>query len=226
MSSASDDSGRDSPAPNAPEPEGLTPGSAAAGIAGMERAFLRLTFWQTVLSLAGVFVGAVALYAALNESQAVRQQTAAAVWPYVQVMINDTDDGTDAYFALAVENVGVGPARMRGMQLSFGDEAVLSWDAAALELLGESMRVGVDFGRSSVSNRVIAPGESVVAFHTSDVRLARAMQTAVQSGDVRLDYCFCSIFDQCWLSGVPAVDSASPQSVESCPDFAAGAFRD
>jgi hypothetical protein len=51
----------------------------------VERAFLRLTFWQTLLSLVGVFVGAVALYAALTESQ--RRATSRppqTVWPYLQ----------------------------------------------------------------------------------------------------------------------------------------------
>ena len=77
------------------EPPQAPPGDVgtSARIAGIERSFLRLTFWQTLLSLAGVFTGAVALYAALNESQAVRQQTAATVWPYVQYTINDFDDG-------------------------------------------------------------------------------------------------------------------------------------
>jgi len=37
-------------------------------MAQIERTFLRLTFWQTILSLAGVFTGAVALYAALSQS--------------------------------------------------------------------------------------------------------------------------------------------------------------
>ena len=47
---------------------------------GTERAFVRLTFWQTVLSLVGVFIAVIALYAALAESDAARKQIAAAVW--------------------------------------------------------------------------------------------------------------------------------------------------
>ncbi|AQA17321.1 hypothetical protein BST95_02850 [Halioglobus japonicus] len=57
------------------------PETCTSTIAQIERTFLRLTFWQTTLSLAGFFTGAAALHAALNESQAVRQQTAASVWP-------------------------------------------------------------------------------------------------------------------------------------------------
>ncbi|MEO1324887.1 MAG: hypothetical protein AAFV59_17995 [Pseudomonadota bacterium] len=79
----SSDAPQDSQSEDAPAPE-------VKGIAQIEQTFLRLTFWQTILSLAGVFTGAVALYAALNESRAVRDQTAASVWPYVQIMIYDT----------------------------------------------------------------------------------------------------------------------------------------
>ncbi len=56
---------------------------SAPMLSRVERIFVRLTFWQTVLSVAGVFIAIVALYAALIESAAVRQQTAAAVWPFV-----------------------------------------------------------------------------------------------------------------------------------------------
>lgn len=217
---SSDSENVDEPAEDSPPPE-------ASGIANIERTFLRLTFWQTLLSLAGVFTGAVALYAALNESQAVRDQTAASVWPYVQIIINDTDDGSSARFALSLENVGVGPARMRGMELRLNGEVVSSWDEATSRLLNESMQVGVDFGRSSVAKRVIGPGEGIVAFQTNHRELSLAMQEAVYGGNTSLRYCYCSIFDQCWLGSLSSdSESAGPVLVEACPDFGETAFLD
>ncbi len=208
-------------APTLPEQTG------SAGLAHIERTFLRLTFWQTLLSLAGVFTGAVALYAALNESAAVREQTAASVWPYVQFIIDDRDDGSTASFALSLENVGVGPARMRGMRVTFEGDAVLSWDAVTERLIGEVARVGVDYGRSSVSHRVLAPGESVVAFQTNDRDLARAMQKAVYSGETEVRYCYCSIFEQCWLSGTGRpLEKEDVEPVDACPEFGADGFKD
>lgn len=198
----------------------------SGGIAGIERAFLRLTFWQTLLSLAGVFTGAVALYAALNESQAVREQTAASVWPYAQLMINDTDNGEQARFALSIENVGVGPARMRGARLRVDGQVLHSWEAVSQHVLGEVAQVGVDFGRSSVGRRVIAPGESIIAFQTTNRPLALAMQQAVYEGRTSLEYCYCSIFEHCWTSGLGASDGDEPTAVEQCPDYGVDAFRD
>ncbi|MEE4279238.1 MAG: hypothetical protein V2I82_12285 [Halieaceae bacterium] len=190
-----------------------------------ERTFLRLTFWQTILSLAGVFTGVVALYAALNESQAVREQTAASVWPYVQIIFNDSDDGSAAHFSMSFENVGVGPARMRGIQLQFGGVSVNSWEEVSARLLGEPARVGVDFGQSSAGRRVIAAGERIEIFQTNNAGLARALQKAVYGSDAELRYCYCSIFDQCWLAALtPQSDFEGPAEVESCPVFGADAF--
>jgi hypothetical protein len=198
-----------------------------AGIAGVERAFLRLTFWQTLLSLAGVFVGAVALYAALTESQAVREQTAASVWPYVQLMVNDTDAGGDAHFALTLTNVGVGPARMGSARLQLEGRVYRSWRELAGELVtGEEAKLGKTWGKNSLSGRVLAPGEGVVAFTTGDRKLALAMQRAVYNGSASLSFCFCSIFDQCWVrdSSMPVTGTVAP--VAHCPDYGEDAFRD
>lgn len=196
-------------------------------MAGIEKTFLRLTFWQTILSVAGVFTGAVALYAALNESQAVRQQTSASVWPYVQFMINDTNKAGEASFMLSLENVGVGPARMRSMQLTLNGNAVRDWQSLTNALLPEGAALGIEYGKSSVSRRVLAPGNSVIAFQTQHNDLALKMQDAVYSGAAELSYCYCSIFNDCWMTSSTRPAREEPvDPVESCPDYGDRGFLD
>jgi hypothetical protein len=223
--------------PGAAEPAADTGGSgaasAAAGIAGVERAFLRLTFWQTLLSLVGVFVGAVALYAALTESRAVREQTAAAVWPYLQSMMSDHVGDSEAHFELLFANVGVGPARMQSMLLEVDGEAVHRWQdlvdrftaAGDAGDAGDEDTPAPEFGRASITYRVIAPGDTLSVFSTVDRDLAAALQSGVYSGRAKLAYCYCSIFDDCWLqdTGSPV---ARPVSVPACPDYGERAFRE
>jgi hypothetical protein len=213
-------------APDSEERPESDPPSVSGNIAGIEKTFLRLTFWQTVLSVAGVFTGAVALYAALSESQAVRQQTAASVWPYVQFMINDTSDGDSASFGLSLDNVGVGPARMQSMLLTLHGEAVPDWQTAVDQLL-PGKTLGTHYGKSSVSRRVLAPGQSVVAFNTVHTELALKMQEAVYNGAARLSYCYCSIFDECWsaYSSRPAGEEPI-EPVAQCPDHGDRGFLD
>lgn len=194
---------------------------AAAAHVPPERTFLRLAFWQTVLSIAGVFIAVVALYAALTESAAVRQQTAAAVWPYVQFMVQDSDTGESADLSISFTNSGVGPARMRTLQVVIDGEPLRDW-AHAVELIGG--QVDDHVSRNFISGRVLSPDEAIVAFHTTEPALARGFQAAVANPRSYVAYCYCSIFDECWLSD-SRQGQQDPEAVDACPDFGAHTFR-
>lgn len=204
--------------------DGKTADEAPTGFASIERAFLRLTFWQTLLSLAGVFTGAVALYATLSESQAVRQQTAATVWPYVQVTIKDHVRDDQAEFTLELNNVGVGPARMHEMQLLIAGETQSDWGAVLTSLMGPTAASELRYGRSDVSRRVLAPGESLMFFQTMDRVAVEALQSAIYTENISLSYCYCSIFDECWLAEIKTVGGPEPAAVEQCPSYGDARF--
>ncbi|MEE4301344.1 MAG: hypothetical protein V2J24_18030, partial [Pseudomonadales bacterium] len=104
-----DAAGDERTAPASLEPRDLSPET--------QRVLVRMTIWQTVIGLAGVFIGLVALYAALQESEAVRRQTAAAVWPIVAFMTVDGESEDGTYFAFRLTNAGVGPARLKGFRM-------------------------------------------------------------------------------------------------------------
>ena len=195
-------------------------GSKSA-LAQTERHFLRLTFWQTLLSVAGVFIAVVALYAALSESSAVRQQTAAAVWPFVQLSIEDSDSGDSADFTLSFTNAGVGPAKMRTMRLIIDGEPIRDW-AHAVSRLDEQLTDNVN--RNFITNRVLSPDQKVDAFHTNDPKLARKFQIVLGDTKNHITYCYCSIFDECWVAD-SRKGLQDPEPVEKCPDFGESAFR-
>ncbi|MGI9233948.1 MAG: hypothetical protein ACR2RD_09995 [Woeseiaceae bacterium] len=194
---------------------------SAPMLSGAERIFVRLTFWQTVLSVAGVFIAVVALYAALTESAAVRQQTAAAVWPFVQISIADYDTGDSAGFTMSFKNAGVGPARIRTVRLIIDGQPMRDW-THVVEHLGGTLDDSV--GRSFVSDRVLSPDEKVDMISVTDTDLARRFQTAIAGSENALSYCYCSIFDECWLADSRR-DVLNPEPVEACPDFGDATFK-
>lgn len=189
--------------------------------ASTERLFLRLTFWQTLLSVAGVFIAVVALYAALTESTAVRQQTAAAVWPFVQLSIEDSDSGDSAEFTMSFTNAGVGPAKMRTMRLIVDGDPIRDWADAITRLGG---RLNDNVSRNFINNRVLRPDEKVDSIHTNDVELARKFQAVMGNPENYITFCYCSIFDECWVAD-SRKDLQDPETVEECPDFGEAAFR-
>lgn len=196
-------------------------GGAKSALVQTERLFLRLTFWQTLLSVAGVFIAVVALYAALSESSAVRQQTAAAVWPFVQLSIEDSDSGDSAEFTLSFTNAGVGPAKMRTMQLMIGGEPIRDW-ADAVSRLDEQLSDRVN--RNFITSRVLSPGQKVDALHTNEPQLARKFQTVLGDPENYIIFCYCSIFDECWIAD-SRKGLQDPESTEECPEFGETAFR-
>ena len=189
--------------------------AADAGLAGSERAFVRLTFWQTVLSLVGVFIAVVALYAALAESDAARKQTAAAVWPFVQLNLHDHFSENRAEFRISMTNAGVGPARMRSMRVLLDGVPLRDWHHA-MELIGETGTHRL--GQSFISRRVLIPGETVDMVSTMDRVLVEKFLGSLARPGNSITYCYCSIFDACWVVDSDK-DLQTPEPVEECPEF-------
>ena len=198
-----------------------TPEAAPAAPSRTEKLFVRVSVWQTVLSVAGVFIGVVALYAALTESEAARKQTAATVWPYLQLEISDYANESAAEFSIAFSNAGVGPAKVRTMELRLAGKLMRDWESVVASLAGEA---SPEFGRNFIIGRVLTPGESVTLVQTHDRALVQAFRQAVAASGTGLRVCYCSIFDDCWLRD-SRDEAADPEPVATCPDFGEAAFR-
>ena len=180
-----------------------------------EKIFIRLAFWQTILSVVGIFIAVLALYAALTESEAIRKQTSAAVWPYIQVTVTDYDVGEDAGFTLTFTNTGVGPALIRSVRVMVNGQAMSDW-AQVVEYLGGTLDKHV--GRTTISNRVLSPGHKINLVSVTEPGLARQFQAVVEDPKTAITFCYCSIFDDCWLADSRA-QVLDPEPVETCPDF-------
>jgi len=193
----------------------------AGRLSSTERVFVRLSFWQTVLSVVGVFIAVLALYAALTESEAVRQQTSAAVWPFVQVSIADFDSREDAGFTLSFTNAGVGPALVRSLRVIVDGEPMRDW-AHIVAHLGGTLDDQV--GRSHISDRVLSPGQKIDLISVTDTALARQFQAVIANPENSISYCYCSIFDDCWLAD-SRYQALDPEPVEACPNFLEATFQ-
>ena len=189
--------------------------SASTSLVRAEHHIIRLTFWQTVLSVVGVVIAVLALYAALTESAAVREQTAAAVWPFVQLEVENYDTGETAGFSFGFTNAGVGPARMKDVRVTVDGEVTRNWAELVASVDGDS---DAAVNRNFISDRVLRPDEKVIVFSTMDADLVRKLVGAFNKPRGVLEFCYCSIFDQCWLAD-SRKDMQSPELVETCPDF-------
>ncbi|GHD24139.1 hypothetical protein GCM10007052_37510 [Halioglobus japonicus] len=92
-------------------------------------------------------------------------------------------------------------------------------------VLGREPRVGIEYGKFNVSRRVLAPGESITVLQTDEKELALKLQEVIYSRAAAFYYCYCSIFDECWMSAT-SEDKQPIHPVDQCPDHGANGSLD
>lgn len=180
-----------------------------------ERINLQISVTQTVLALAGIFIGSVALYAALNEADAVRKQLQASVWPHVSVSTMNYGVVGEERFEVLVGNQGIGPAVVESFKVSVDGEYQNSW----FEVIGK-IAGGRPFGISNaqLNGAVLPANEQVVASSMQVPYVSKELVDDFRElmlGD-RSDWmlCYCSVFDECWLI---EKNAQKPQPTDACP---------
>jgi hypothetical protein len=169
------------------------------------------------LSLAAGFGALVAVGVALYQASLARAQLRAAAWPYVAQ--SNSYSGPGAAYTRDVENVGVGPARIRRFEVLVDGRPVPTWGAAvrALTDAPDSGVVYSSLGRGSV----LPPGASRTLLRLAPSAAAGRFWAAAQT---RLEtvICYCSIYDECWNA-----DSRLPEPapVPACPLEPTPSFR-
>ena len=122
---------------------------------------------------------------------------------------------------MSFTTAGVGPARMRDLRLIINGSPVRNW-AHAVELLGGDPEAPV--GRNFVNDRVMRPDETIDLITTESPDLARRFQASFADPANSIAYCYCSIFDECWLADSDR-DLQNPEPIDQCPDFGDTAYR-
>ncbi|MEM9386007.1 MAG: hypothetical protein AAGA68_13160 [Pseudomonadota bacterium] len=182
-----------------------------------EGIFVRISVLQTILALAGLFTGAVALWAALTETDAVRKQQLASVLPDLVFAQSYNEAGEDARFTFLAVNNGIGPARVRAMRVRVDEVAQTDWGAMLTALGAEA---DYRYGQSQIAGRLVRSGELIEVFQSRDPEVVELILGNRERIDV--DVCFCSVFDECWTPTASVTDLPTP--VEQCPDYGGEQF--
>lgn len=202
--------------PTKPERNGLT---------GSERVFVRIALLQTLLAVIGIVTGSIALYAGLTEADAARKQQEAAVWPMLQMAINDYDvEAQEPVFRIMARNAGIGPARIAGFRVTVGGKVQADWNEVFTTLAGTHEGVL----RSYFSGRVMSAGEEVEVVVARGA-IARATLQKAYAAPTRLEWevCYCSVFDKCWVSNSEGQSWLKAATlVEACPGYGKAQFLD
>lgn len=197
-----------------------------------QRIMIRISVVQTILAVAAMFTGAIALWAALNEADAVRKQQQAAAWPFVEsTFFNSSLPGSET-FQLKLINKGLGPAKIKYAVAELGGEVKRDW----WDLIGEAANVDIASGEglllsnAPANSRVLAPNETLEMITVDrfakattstgetkydHVELLQRLRAGVGASSFRLQVCYCSVFEDCWM--LDRGTKVTTEEVDSCP---------
>lgn len=171
---------------------------------------LRFSKWiarpQSLIALSALVLSVCGVFIAIYEAALVRRQQRASVWPYVEVAASMTREEIEVW----VHNVGVGPARVRAAAVSQGGETRKDW----ADLI---RRAGVDLKEmgsyySLISGTVLPrDSEPEVIFRLTEEdgaaapELIAVLRREILEGQIDVTLCYCSVYDECWTSGLQDV---------------------
>jgi hypothetical protein len=161
--------------------------------------------------LEGVFLTGLSVLALAVSAYATywqRQQARAMVLPRLQLS-TWLDEGR---VALTLDNVGVGPADIKTVQVTLDGKPLKSWRDF---LIATDMFKGVDKPHiyyASIRGRVIGAGRDVKVIEITEPRAAERVRTFLPR--VVIDLCYCSVLEECWhlIEG----ESSRHDPVSSC----------
>jgi hypothetical protein len=145
--------------------------------------------------LEGIFLTGMSVLALLVSAYATywqRQQARAMVLPRLQVS-TWFDAGK---VTIALENVGVGPADIKTVQVSLGGKPVTSWKDFFVTIDAFKGVENPRINSATVRGRVIGPGRETKVLEIVDLRAAARVRAVLPRLTVEL--CYCSVLEECW----------------------------
>ncbi|HHL43442.1 MAG TPA: hypothetical protein ENJ42_07490 [Hellea balneolensis] len=188
-----------------------------------DKVFLRISIVQTVLAVIAFLTGLIALSATVTESSAIRKQTSASVWPYVQFGVENFDPETQTMLVrVSLKNSGVGPAKLKGMRIALGDRVMKNWEQLLKTAVPDEKPL---FVYGFTNNRVMAANDQIDILLIKDPEYAQKVLGNLQTSNLNFEYCYCSIFEECWLVNFSGPAKQDIKKVKNCPKWGEDTFQ-
>lgn len=170
---------------------------------------------EYVIGGAAVAISTISLWVALKANDTQDRLLAASTWPIVQFSTgNRLDDGVSA-ITLTLQNAGVGPARVKSVQI-FHNE-VAHPDAAALITSCCDPPKGIALNTiTSDPARVLVASEEVKFLRFDEATADPKVWANLNRERFRLRVlaCYCSVLGDCWKMDSTKAD---PDPIAACP---------
>lgn len=142
---------------------------------------------------------------------------AANSWPFMAYTTGNLSPSGAPTVTMSFVNEGVGPAKLETFELVWKNIAYRDAPAFLKACCGYKSEKGLEFGL--VSGQVLRAGDSITFLtlpqNADTDETWQALNRIRVSKDLRLNICYCSVFDECWTNDV-ARFSLKPKPAARC----------
>jgi hypothetical protein len=163
--------------------------------------------WNAAAAIIAALIGLLALVVSGYTAMLQRQQVRAEVWPYLQSGISPSQR------TVSLENKGVGPAMIRGIEIYVDGKPQRDW-RAVFTALGLPDLANTPY--STINGVVLAAGERVqqLSFKDTDA----FVRFYAQYPRIQMNLCYCSALQECWQYDERLADRGRDREpVDRCP---------
>ena len=163
--------------------------------------------WNAAAAIIAALIGLLALVVSGYTAVLQRQQVRAEVWPYLQSGISPSQR------TLSLENKGVGPAMVRGIEIYVDGRPQRDW-SEVFTALGLADLANTPY--STINGVVLAAGDRVqqLAFKDRDA----FVRFYAQYPRIQMNLCYCSALQECWqYDERQAERGRDREPVDRCP---------
>jgi len=149
-----------------------------------------------ILSVSAIAIGIFTFLVYVYQSTIMTEQKHTSVWPYIEWIrsYNETEG-----FYLTVNNKGIGPAKVAEEKIWLADTLVNNISTESfIEIFFPNEPV--DYSYSTVSGRVLAPGESIRRIQVYSLSHSLRFDSLLRANRFRYELIYCSVYDDCWMS--------------------------
>ena len=178
-----------------------------------------------LVALSALATSVVSIWLAVTQGDEMGRLVQAQSWPFVGFTSGNSslDEATKQRvrsLTLSIENLGVGPAKVRSFEVLIDGHAVA--DHNALIRAAGKLENDIDVDQSTfyslpVTGRVLRAGETLSFARWDRTESAAVAWDALDQarfGRLDLRVCYCSVFEECWINSLQARD---PLPVATCP---------
>lgn len=182
---------------------------------------------ESALSIFAVIIAAISLWIAIDTERTNRQLVAEAAWPFVQTY---TSGGSNSQqpLTLSIGNAGVGPAKIETLELFWNGRPYRT----SLDFLKDCCKYkpghtdqspvqDSPLNTSEIAGTVLRAGDNVqiVRYVLTPDNTATWEALRSQRMKVGLRICYCSVFNECWLTELRELgdkQNLHPPAVKRC----------